>query len=85
MLQLSPSGEVLQEIATPAVCPTMVCLGGAGRRTLFVTTARHGRPDAELERTPLAGRVLVLKAPVAVPGLAVNAFEEAVWAGNSDV
>jgi sugar lactone lactonase YvrE len=85
VLQLSPSGELLQAIATPAVCPTMVCLGGAERRTLFVTTARHGRPDAELERTPLAGRVLVLEAPVAVPGLAVNAFEEAEWAGNSDV
>ena len=85
VLQLSPSGALLQEIATPAVCPTMVCLGGAERRTLFVTTARHGRPAAELERTPLAGRVLVLEAPVAVPGLAVNAFEEAEWAGNSDV
>ena len=52
---------------------------------MFVTTARHGRPDAELERTPLAGRVLVLEAPVAVPGLGVNAFEEAEWTGDSDV
>ncbi|AVO40977.1 SMP-30/gluconolactonase/LRE family protein [Simplicispira suum] len=84
VLQLSPGGEVLQEIATPAACPTMVCLGGPERRTLLVTTARHGRPAVELERTPLAGCVLVLQAPVAVPGLAVNSFEEAAWTGGSN-
>ena len=77
VVQLSPSGALLQEIATPVVCPTMVCLGGADRRTLFVTSARHGRPADELERTPLAGHVLALEQPVAVPGLPVNAWVEA--------
>lgn len=77
VLQLSPAGEVLRAIATPVVCPTMVCLGGPDLRTLFVTSARHGRPAAELERTPLAGQVLVLDKPVPVPGLPVHAFEEA--------
>ena len=76
VVQLSPAGVVLQSIATPAVCPTMVCLGGPDGRTLYVTTARHGRPAQELEHTPLAGRVLVLAQPVQVAGLPVNAFEE---------
>lgn len=74
VLQLSPGGQVLREIATPALCPTMVCLGGAERRTLLVTTARPGRGAAS---GALAGRVLVLDAPVAAAGLPVNAFEEA--------
>ena len=82
VVQLSPTGALLQSMATPAVCPTMVCLGGPDRRTLFVTTARQGRPADELARTPLAGRVLVLAQPVAVPGLPVNVFEEAVAQHN---
>ena len=82
VVQLSPAGKVLQSIATPAVCPTMVCLGGPDGRTLFVTTARHGRPAQELARTPLAGHVLVLAQPVQVPGLAVNAFEEGLQPGK---
>ena len=83
VVQLSPAGEVLQSLATPAVCPTMVCLGGPDGRTLFVTTARQGRPAAELVRTPLAGRVLVLAQPVAVPGLPVNGLEEGVQPDKS--
>ena len=82
VVQLSPAGELLQSLATPVVCPTMVCLGGPERRTLFVTTARHGRPAQELARTPLAGHVLVLAQPVQVPGLAVNAFEEGLQPGK---
>ncbi len=80
VLQLSPAGEILRELATPLACPTMVCLGGPDLRTLYVTSARHGRPAAELARTPLAGQVLVLEAPTDVPGLPVNAFQEAVQA-----
>ena len=86
VVQLSPAGKVLQSIVTPAVCPTMVCLGGPDGRTLFVTTARHGRLADELARTPLAGRVLVLAQPVKVPGLPVNAFvEKAAALDNSGI
>ena len=80
VVQLSPTGALLQNIATPVVCPTMVCLGGPEGRTLFVTTARQGRPEGELARTPLAGQVLMLAQPVDVPGLPVNAFAEAATA-----
>ena len=55
----------------------MVCLGGVDGRTLFVTSARHARPADELARTPLAGHVLALAQPVAVPGLPVNAWRQA--------
>ena len=77
VVQLSPAGDLLQSIATPVVCPAMVCLGGPDGRTLFVTSARQGRPAEELERTPLAGQVLALAQPVDVAGLPVHALVEA--------
>ncbi len=70
LLRLSPAGTVLQEVKLPVRCPTMPCFGGADLRTLYVTTARHKRPDDELAAQPLAGRVLSLRLPV--PGLPVN-------------
>jgi sugar lactone lactonase YvrE len=48
----------------------MPCFGGPGLRTLYVTTARHGRPTEELRDQPDAGLVLALD--TAVPGLPVN-------------
>jgi len=51
----------------------MPCFGGDDLRTLFVTTSREKRPQAELQRTPLAGRVLATR--VDVPGQAVHFFD----------
>jgi sugar lactone lactonase YvrE len=70
VLQISPDGEVLQDIAVPAMCPTMPCFGGDDLKTLFVTTARDKRPEKELELFPDSGCVFSLQ--VAVAGLAVN-------------
>lgn len=70
LLRLSPDGAVLQEVPLPVRCPTMPCFGGDDLRTLYLTTARHGRPAAELARQPWAGCVLAMR--VAVPGLPVN-------------
>jgi sugar lactone lactonase YvrE len=70
LLRLSPEGQVLQEVRLPVRCPTMPCLGGADLRTLYITTARHKRPDDELAAQPLAGHVLSLRVPV--PGLPVH-------------
>ena len=75
VLQLSPQGELLAEIATPVQCPTMPCFGGADLCTLYLTSARHGRPAAELQAEPEAGSVFSLQ--VDVPGLAVNFFVDA--------
>lgn len=70
LLRLSPEGRLLREVRLPVRCPTMPCFGGADLKTIYVTTARHGRPPAELADQPLAGCVLALD--VDVPGLPVN-------------
>jgi sugar lactone lactonase YvrE len=72
VLRIAPDGRIVSELRTPMSCPTMPCFGGADRRTLYVTSASHGRPAAELAQQPLAGRVVAT--PVAVAGLAVNFF-----------
>jgi sugar lactone lactonase YvrE len=72
LLRLSSTGEVLTEVATPVPCPTMPCFGGADLKTLFVTTARHGRSEAELAQYPGAGCVWAMRVEVA--GRPANAF-----------
>ena len=72
VLQLSPAGTVLQRIALPVQCPTMVCFGGDDLRTLYITSARAGRPAQEQEAPVAAGSLLSLR--VAVAGLPVNFF-----------
>jgi sugar lactone lactonase YvrE len=70
VLRLSPDGVVLQDLPVPVQCPTMPCFGGADLKTLFLTTARHGRPADEIARQPQAGCVWAM--PVAVAGLPVH-------------
>jgi sugar lactone lactonase YvrE len=72
VLQIAPSGEVLQSIATPARCPTMPCFGGDDLKTLYITTARHARAADELAAFPQSGCVFSLR--VDVSGLPVNFF-----------
>ncbi len=72
LLKLSPAGAVLGDYAVPAQCPTMPCFGGDDLRTLYLTTARQGRPEAELATLVHSGCVLSMR--VAVPGLPVNFF-----------
>lgn len=72
VLQISPAGEVLQDIPVPAMCPTMPCLGGDDLRTLYVSTARDKRSAAELAVLPNSG--CVLSTQVEVAGLPVNFF-----------
>ena len=70
VIQISPAGEVLAELAVPVRCPTMPCFGGDDLKTLYVTTARHSRSPQELQEQPKAGCVFATR--VGVPGLAVN-------------
>ena len=74
VLKLSPSGELLADLAVPAQCPTMPCFGGDDLKTLYLTTARHNRPAAELQTYPDSGRVFSLR--VETPGLPVNFFRD---------
>jgi sugar lactone lactonase YvrE len=71
VVRLSPEGRVVDEIATPMLCPTMPCFGGDDLRTLFVTSAGE-RDAAERAAMPLTGHVVALQ--VDVPGLPVNFF-----------
>lgn len=66
LLRFAPSGEVLQEVPLPVRCPTMLAFGGSDLRTLYVTTARDKRSNAEVQQYPLSGYVLTLR--VDVPG-----------------
>ena len=70
LLRLSPQGELIRELRLPVRCATMPCFGGADLKTLYITTARENRPEAELAAQPLAGCVLALD--VDVPGLPAN-------------
>lgn len=70
--QFAPDGTLLQELETPAQCPTMPCFGGEDFKTLFVTTARHGRSAQELAKFPDSGAVFFTR--VSVAGLPVNFF-----------
>lgn len=67
---LAPDGSLVREVGLPVRCPTMPCFGGADLRTLYVTSARAGRPTEELAREPLAGCVLAMRVEVA--GLPAN-------------
>ena len=74
VLKLSPAGDLLSEIAVPARCPTMPCFGGEDLKTLYLTTARHNRPAAELQTWPDSGCVFSMQVDVA--GLPVNFFRD---------
>ena len=60
VLQIAPDGSDLLEILLPVSHPTMVCLGGPGLRTLFITSASKGLSAAALAEQPLAGHVLAI-------------------------
>ncbi len=63
LLQLSPSGELLDKRLLPVRCPTMPAFGGEDMQTLFVTSASHGRSAEELAQFPQSGQVLSMRAP----------------------
>ncbi len=71
--QFAPDGRLLAEYVTPAPCPTMPCLGGEDLKTLYITSARHGRSAQELQAMPESGCVFAMR--VDVPGLPVNFFQ----------
>ena len=72
--KLSPAGVELASIAVPAQCPTMPCFGGNDLKTLYVTTARYNRSDAELQAYPDSGCVFSMR--MDVPGLPVNFYAD---------
>jgi sugar lactone lactonase YvrE len=72
--KFAPDGRLLASWETPAQCPTMPCFGGEDLKTLYITTARHGRSAAELAQFPLSGAVFFMRVDVA--GLPVQFFAD---------
>ena len=72
VVRVSPAGALLAEYPLPALCPTMCAFGGPDLRTLYVTSARQLRDDAELARLPQSGGIFAMR--VDTPGLAEPKF-----------
>jgi len=53
------TGEMIERVEVPAVNISSVCFGGENLDTLFITSARTGLTDDELEKYPLSGSVFV--------------------------
>lgn len=70
----SPAGERLDTLRVPARHVTCPAFGGPDARTLFITSARLGRSEAELRDEPDAGAIFA--ASVEVPGLTRTAFAQ---------
>jgi sugar lactone lactonase YvrE len=52
-----PAGILSDELELPAPNVTSCCFGGPGFDELYVTTAREGMSEADLDRNPLSGSV----------------------------
>ena len=65
-------GVLLDIIVMPVAKPTSCCFGGAKNEYLFITSAKEGMTDKELEQSPLSGMVFMLKLPVS--GHPINPF-----------
>ena len=63
---------MLAEVPIPALGLTMSGFGGADLKTMFITTSRQGRSEAELAQYPGAGGVWAMRGEVA--GVPVNEF-----------
>ncbi len=72
IVRISPDGEEIASCELPALCPTMPAFGGPDLRTLYVTTARENRSEAELREYPLSGSLFAMQ--VDVPGLPEPVF-----------
>ncbi|MEQ1688497.1 MAG: SMP-30/gluconolactonase/LRE family protein, partial [Sphingopyxis sp.] len=72
VVRLSPSGEILADIALPVQRPTMIAFGGVDRKIAFVTSARTGLSEAELSQQAHAGDVFAFR--VDVPGVVEPLF-----------
>ena len=71
--RLSPAGEVVSVVELPVSLVTSCAFGGDDLSDLYVTSARMGLTDAELEREPHAGGIF--RVSPGVRGPAAHRFE----------
>ena len=65
LTRYSPDGMVDRTVHLPVPRPTSIAFGGENFTTLFVTTARNGLNQSDLERFPLSGAILSIQCDVA--------------------
>ena len=64
IVRYTPDGRIDRSIALPVSQVTSLAFGGTGRRTLYVTTARHMLDESGLRSQPLAGHIFAVDAGV---------------------
>ena len=74
--RLSPGGEHVGTVRVPASRTTSCAFGGAERDTLYITTAREGGPDREVDRVGAPGALFVAE---------VGASGASVWTAASQL
>ena len=57
----SPGGELVERVVLPVSQPTSCAFGGPHLDQMYITTARMGLTDTELDDQPLAGSVFVAR------------------------
>jgi sugar lactone lactonase YvrE len=74
VVQLSPTGDELQSIEAPVTTCTMPAFGGDDMQTLYLTSARHNRSEAELIREPQMGCIFSTR--VSLAGMLINFYTD---------
>ncbi len=67
-------GRQLESVSLPVRRVSSCCFGDADLGTLYITTARHGLSEEELERQPIAGGIFSFRP--GVPGLPMTPFDD---------
>jgi sugar lactone lactonase YvrE len=71
--RFAPDGRLVETCPVPVASPTMPCFGGPDLTTLYLTSHREAPPE-RVAQSPLTGRLLAAKAPVA--GTPVHRFKD---------
>ncbi len=67
------TGQIVDRVACPVSQPSSCCFGGKEMDQLFITSARQGLTEQQIQREPLAGSVFVARP--GLRGLPVNTFQ----------
>ena len=70
VVRYRPDGAVDRAISLPVSRPTGCCFGGRDLKTLYITTARTGLTNWQMDAQPFAGSLFAMQ--VDVPGVAVR-------------
>ncbi len=76
IIRYDPNGQACLRVEVPAARVTSCCFGGPDLDQLFITTARTGLSDQELEDQPLAGNVFTCQTET--QGQPVNYFGKTI-------